>query len=69
MRRHGDGYGGANRNKEMIYQRLESKLAETGYCREGYMELDFFMSRGQSQIKGECNDGASDNDRKIFAVK
>jgi len=72
MGRHGAGRSGrgsmGGQNKEMIYEKLESKLSETGYCRDGYIELDFYRSRGQSQIKGECNEDATDLDRKTFAV-
>ena len=29
-----------HQNKEKINQKLDSKLVETGYCREGYIELN-----------------------------
>ena len=56
-----------NQTKERINEKLVSKLAETGYCREGYIEIDSYVGRGQSQIRGECKEGATDSDRKKFA--
>jgi hypothetical protein len=56
-----------NQTKERINEKLDSKLAETGYCREGYIELDSYVGKGQSQIRGECKEGATDSDRKKFA--
>lgn len=51
---------------EAIEAQLELKLAETGYCREGYLELDSSSINGQYAIRGECREGASDNDRRTF---
>ncbi|HHL31310.1 MAG TPA: hypothetical protein ENJ41_01905 [Oceanospirillales bacterium] len=47
-------------------KKLGLKLAESGYCREGYMELDSFFERGHVTIKGECNDSATAQDREKF---
>ena len=55
--------------KEMIFQKLESKLAETGYCREGYIELGSYFGWEQSEIRGECKEGATAEDRKKFINK
>ena len=55
------------KKKEKINRKLDYKLAETGYCREGYIELDSYVGRGQSQIKRECKESATDSDRKRFA--
>ena len=56
-----------NRSMEKINEKLDSKLAETGYCREGYIVLNSYGGKGKSQIRGECKDGATDSDRKKFA--
>lgn len=55
-----------NRMKQMIYEKLESKLIDTGYCREGYIVLDRYFDREQAQIRGECKEGATEEDRKNF---
>ncbi|WP_237054733.1 hypothetical protein [Microbulbifer sediminum] len=45
---------------------VKAKLAETGYCQEGYMELERVVTRGRLSLRGECRDGATDEDRKRF---
>ena len=56
-----------NRSKAKINEKLDSKLAETGYCREGYIVLNSYAGKGKSQIRGECKEGATDSDRKKFS--
>ena len=56
-----------NQSKAKINEKLDSKLAETGYCREGYIVLNSYLGKGKYQIRGECKDGATDSDRKKFA--
>ncbi len=55
-----------NRFKKVVYDKLDTKLSETGYCRESYMELDNYFVRGRSQIRGECKDSATAEDRMTF---
>ncbi len=68
----GDGDAKSNREvmmkrrKEVVYEKLKTKLDETGYCRESYIELDNYFVRGRSQIRGECKDSATEEDRMIF---
>ena len=52
--------------KDKIAQKLLAKLIETGYCREGYIELSSSIGRGESSIRGECKEGATEEDRKNF---
>lgn len=52
--------------RKNVYQILDAKLEEVGYCREGYLEVDSFIGRGYSQIRGECKEGATDQDRIVF---
>jgi len=79
---HGGGKGGGSRNsdsnqggnsEEMVkklqvamFQKLEEKLLVTEFCREGYFELDSYFTRGASQIRGECNESATEVDRNKF---
>lgn len=53
--------------KEYFKGMLESKLKKTGYCRQGYIELDSYFGRGQLQLRGECEEGATEKDRMKFA--
>jgi len=52
--------------EEKATKKLKVKLLETGYCREGYMELDSYLEHGHVTIKGECNESASNQDRDKF---
>ena len=72
--RHG-GKGGGNADsdegmeekmKNKVLDELELKLDITGYCREGYSELESYFSRRASQIRGECNEDATEEDRVKF---
>ena len=55
-----------HRVKGVVYEKLKMKLAETGYCRESYTELDNYFVRGRSQIRGECIESATEEDRVRF---
>lgn len=47
-------------------QHLAGKLATTGYCRAGYIELDRFTFERELHIRGECKDGATSEDYQRF---
>ena len=49
-----------------IKEKLDVRLAETGYCREGYIVLGRRIDRGRSFIRGECKEGATADDREKF---
>lgn len=40
-----------------------------GYCREGFLEIDSSASQYNLWVKGECKEGATDEDRKKFGAK
>ena len=42
--------------------RLEQKIEETGFCREGYLILDRYVGKSSSSIRGECWEGANDDE-------
>ncbi len=75
---HGGGGGGMkgggkpnmsqmkDKMQEKAHKKLNQKLAQTGYCREGYMELESYFERGLVTIKGECNESATTEDIKTF---
>ena len=49
-----------------VEEKLDVRLAETGYCREGYIVLGRRIDRGRSFIRGECKEGATADDREKF---
>jgi hypothetical protein len=49
-----------------LKEKLDARLAETGYCREGYIVLGRRIDRGRSFIRGECKEGATADDREKF---
>ncbi|GAA5525018.1 hypothetical protein Maes01_01578 [Microbulbifer aestuariivivens] len=45
---------------ELAFNRsLNRKLTETGFCRDGYFELERILFAGGGEVRGECRDGAS----------
>ena len=73
----GGGYGGVGGGKSTnessmkpyFNDMLESKLKSSGYCREGYIELDSYFGRGQLKMRGECEEGATEEDQIKFINK
>lgn len=55
------------RFRSTVYEKLVLKLEETGYCREGYLELSADIYRGKAEIRGECREGATREDRQKFS--
>ena len=65
----GKGRGSGRRREsrtDVLVKALEVELKETGYCRDGYMELDRMMQPSQTFIKGECHEAASAKDLEAF---
>ena len=71
----GGGYGGMGSGKSdddsaiksYLNDMLELKLKKTGYCQDGYIELDSSFGRGRLEIRGECEEAATEEDRIKFA--
>lgn len=61
--------GGINPGRNTA-QRLSQNVAyvvsTSGYCREGYLELDRSISRYHLWLRGECRESASLEDRERF---
>ena len=55
------------------YERLQENtayvVAQAGYCREGFFELDRRVSRYQLWIRGECKEAASQADQQRFGTR
>ncbi|MDH4020489.1 MAG: hypothetical protein OEU84_12900 [Xanthomonadales bacterium] len=62
----GKGRRGQQGRAGLLNDAVEAELKKTGYCRDGFMELDRMMEPGQTFIKGECVEAASVNDREKF---
>ncbi|WP_448549244.1 hypothetical protein [Thalassotalea fusca] len=63
---------GSNNNvfgldKKSLQRQLDLLLQKNQYCREGYIELDSFIDKTSAHFRGECNDSATEADRKKFA--
>lgn len=54
-------------------KRLEENVTyvvqQMGYCRDGFLVIDSSISRFNMWLKGECREGATDEDRKRFGTK
>ena len=56
-----------DKDKDAALQKsVQEKLDTSSYCRDGYLTLEEYEANGIARIRGECRDGASDNDRTLF---
>ncbi|MDH3830132.1 MAG: hypothetical protein OEV12_13110 [Gammaproteobacteria bacterium] len=61
------GHRGKEKDADSALQKsVQEKLDSSGYCRDGYLALEHYEANGIIRIRGECRDGASDNDRTQF---
>ncbi|WP_372872244.1 hypothetical protein [Shewanella sp.] len=54
---------------EQIEIGLARTLAMSGFCREGSTEISRLIQADRAEIRGECNESASDADRQRFGNK
>ena len=64
--RGGRNASGAGRFDEMVTESLKKKLKATGYCRDGWMEMDRNRQPPGVSIRGECNETATESDYREF---
>jgi len=57
---------GQEKLAELFQQRLDIRLETSRYCREGYMELEKSFVGAIYTLRGECNESATEQDRKHF---
>ncbi|MCH7817258.1 MAG: hypothetical protein IIC60_11885 [Proteobacteria bacterium] len=62
----GGGSTGVGNRGAFIDEQIDALMAENGFCREGYVELERTQERGKITIRGECNEGANAEDRAKF---
>lgn len=65
-RRTGGDRGTRGKSGNDLTERLESKLASTGFCREGYIEMERYAYQQSQWIRGECREAASQQDWRRF---
>lgn len=59
--------GTQNREQRLqakIESLLDQKIEDSGYCKEGFIILDSYIGQGKATIRGECRDGASEEEIK-----
>ena len=54
---------------ERLYENAAYVVQHSGYCREGFFELDRSISRYHLWLKGECKEGASEADKERFGSR
>jgi hypothetical protein len=52
--------------KSALQKSVQAKLDSSGYCRDDYLTLEDYEANGIARIRGECRDGANENDRTLF---
>lgn len=65
-RRQNNGGRVNNGFREHLLKALDERLEQTGYCREGYLPLGNYIEFGQFEIRGECQETATKQDRVLF---
>lgn len=55
------------RDKNKLTDKVDLFLAENGYCREGYFILDQYIGPAETVLRGECKEGATEQDRMRFS--
>jgi hypothetical protein len=64
--------GGVQINSSSPKRLLENAsyvVEHMGYCREGFLEIDSSVSPFNLWMKGECKEGATEDDKKKFGTK
>ena len=52
-----------------LTESLKVKLNATGYCREGYVEMERYAYQNSQWIRGECREGANEQDWARFGSR
>jgi len=63
----GIAVGGATRKR--LVENAGYVVERMGYCRDGFLEIDSSASQYNLWLKGECKDGATDEDKRKFGTK
>lgn len=63
------GISVGNTTQARLHENAGYVVKQMGYCKEGFLEIDSSASRYHLWLKGECKDGATDEDRQKFGTK
>jgi len=58
MQRQPTRRGSSRRVEEYFDWALEQKMLETGFCKQGYFEIERTISEYGGEVRGECREGA-----------
>ena len=58
----------SSRSHRSLLMNVEYVVKKTGYCREGFFEIDKSLSRYHIWMKGECKEGAAAEDSQKFGA-
>ncbi len=64
--------GGINLSSSTPQKLIENAgyvVKNMGYCRDGFLEIDSSASRYNLWVRGECKEGATEEDKKKFGTK
>ena len=56
-------------SSDQIDELIGEIIKETGYCREGYSELERMNEGEQIIVRGQCHEAATDDDISQFGTK
>ena len=63
----GEGHSPDDKETDKALRKaVQLKLDTTGYCRDDYLTLEDYEANGIARIRGECRDGASNDDLTQF---
>ena len=54
------------RREQEVLAQLETELANNGFCQGGHTIINSYFEKGNSGVKGKCNDSATQADRGKF---
>lgn len=58
-----------SRSYRSLLMNVEHVVKKSGYCREGFLEIDKSLSRYHIWMKGECKEGATSEDSQKFGTE
>jgi hypothetical protein len=58
-----------SRSYRSLVMNVDYVVKKTGYCREGFLEIDKSLSRYHIWMKGECKEGATAEDTQKFGAE
>ena len=55
-----------DKKRKEITPLMEAKIVESGFCQGGYRIINSYFRHNRSEIRGECNDTATNEDKMKF---